>query len=470
MRAFAARLLSSFEAKIVPRYELSLYGPVAFQGCSLPSVRSPCSFAASQLLAQAGSSFATASRGFASSTPSEQDMFQEVADAFDQIISEAYRLLAQGNLVEAEAILREAAKQAEGAMGPQAIEVSPLYDQLALMQFMTDRCTESAESAKRAWDLVQSFAAEEGSALSRGAAAAAAVRYASTFLATEKPEAAVHILPNAITDLETALEAVATSATADEGDQLQAEKFEIAHAEGIFYSSLCSIAAMVNPNAEDVEHMHPQLHDAIVKMTRLLGEKHPLAACALREHQRVAEVALEAGKGDLAQAFYLQQIRLLQEYDPHGEQVASLMYQTGTLEYCLGKHEEAVKTLEKAVDILKDGADDEEDHLITVKHRLGMALGASGRMDEARTMLAAVAPELIQRLGKGNPVSTELEFMLALLAFKEEGSNGEGRKEQLLNEMANAVQSLRDVGDDHILVKAAARMFEEAQENVLDTR
>jgi hypothetical protein len=73
-------------------------------------------------------------------------------------------------------------KEVEAAAGLGAIEAAPLYDQLALILFLTGRCEEAAAPARQAWDAVQRMAQEDPSPPADGAAAVAALRYGAALV------------------------------------------------------------------------------------------------------------------------------------------------------------------------------------------------------------------------------------------------------------------------------------------------
>jgi tetratricopeptide (TPR) repeat protein len=408
--------------------------------------------------------------------------FQELAEAFSGLITTAYELMAQGRPIDAEILLNKGAEQAEEALGAGSVQVAPLWDQLALFQFMHDRCEVAQEASKRAWDAVANFAAQEGSAQARGAAATAAVRHATTVIGSGDPQTAAQQLATALdhldqaiaeleSQLETSGKGTAADSESDSEDTLEIkqylEKFNTAKGEAQFYSTLCSLAAITQPTPEDVEKHTDGMEQGLRTMTDYLGPRHPLTACALREHNRLTEVAVDSEQGPLAETLYGQEIRLHHSCDPESEQIAALYYQLGTLQYCNDRHDPAIRSLERALKLLENEFEGAADHLITVKHRLGMALGASGKYAHARDVLNSISGDLIEKLGEGNPISKELEFMKCLMELKE---NGDGlkkkEKKELLAKMEEAVKTLKQFGDEHMLVKFAEKQFNEAKQTV----
>jgi tetratricopeptide (TPR) repeat protein len=405
--------------------------------------------------------------------------FQELAEAFSGLITTAYELMAQGRPIDAEILLKKGAEQAEEALGAGSVQVAPLWDQLALFQFMHDRCDVAQEASKRAWDAVANFAAQEGSPQARGAAATASIRHATTVIGAGDPQAAAQQLitaldhlDHAVAELESQLTAESTHAESDSDSTLEEikqylEKFNTAKGEAQFYSTLCSLSAIPNPTTDDVEKHTDGMEQGLKTMTNYLGPRHPLTACALREHNRLTEGAVDTEQGPLAETLYGQEIRLHHSCDPESEQIAALYYQLGTLQYCNSRHDAAIASLERALKLLEHEFEGASDHLITVRHRLGMALGASGKYAYARDVLNSISADLIDKLGDGNPISKELEFMLSLMELKEHGGGmDKEKKEALLKKMQESVKVLKQFGDEHMLVKFADSQFEEAKKSL----
>jgi tetratricopeptide (TPR) repeat protein len=397
--------------------------------------------------------------------------FQELAEAFSGLITTAYELMAQGRPIDAEILLKKGAEQAEEALGAGSVQVAPLWDQLALFQFMHDRCDVAQEASKRAWDAVANFAAQEGSPQARGAAATAAIRHATTVIGSGEPSSAVQQLAtaldhldNAVTELEAQLESIDPgsdeSSTNTEEITQYLEKFNTAKGEAQFYSTLCSLSAISNPTPADVEKHTDGMEQGLQMMTNHLGPRHPLTACALREHNRLTEGAVDSEQGPLAETLYGQEIRLHHSCDPESEQIAALYYQLGTLQYCNDRQDAAIASLERALRLLENEFEGATDHLITVKHRLGMALGASGKYAHARDIFNTISGDLVEKLGEGNPISKELEFMMSLMELKEERKTKEDR-EELLRKMEESLKTLKQFGEEHMLVKFAQKLFEE---------
>lgn len=412
----------------------------------------------------------------------DDEAFAELAEAFASLIGTAYEMMEQGKPMEAEALLSRGAAQAEDALGPGSVQVAPLWDQLALFRFLHDRCDDAAEAAAKAWSAVRAFAEEEGSPQARGAAAAAAVRHASALVGARRVGEATPQLAAARADLDAAIAAISAAlgeaeAAGDEGAADEArqylDKFQTAAGEATFYLELCGLAALGEPTPADVERFTPGMEAGLRAMSASMGARHPLTAAALREHNRLTEGAVDSEQGPLAEALYSQEIRLHQAFDPDGEHTAALWYQLGTLQYCHARHEAAVASLRRGLQLLEGGFEGAEEHTVTLKHRLGMALGAGGHHAEARDVLTAVAPELIDRLGEENPMSKELDLMVAGMRLREvRGEAAAGRltpeaaaveEAQLLAEMEAAVAGLKPFGEDHMLVKHAGQLLEEAK-------
>ena len=458
--------------------------------------------------------FISTSTGFAASSSKDKDTGKEVplteaetleayeslASAFSSLITTAYDLMAEGKPMEAEHLLLRGAEKAEELLGANSVQVAPLWDQLALFQFMHDRNEEAKRAAKKAYDAVKAFAQEEGSPQARGAAATAAIRYAAAIVGTgmhhteaaDEFKHALYDLDHVIQTLEEEIRSASTTSTTTtttanssttnattEGQESNVvnelsqylDKFLIAQGEARFYSALCALADIANPTPEDVESFTEEMEGGLQTMTQHLGPRHPLTACALREHNRLTEGAVESERGPLAEALYGQEIRLHQSFDQDNEQAAALYYQLGTLQYCSGRHEQAIRSLNRCIELIEHEFEGGAEHLLTVKHRLGMALGAVGKHAHARDVFESVAPGLIEKIGEGNPVSKELDFMLALMKVRElrgeeEEEGGEvdatSRRQDeqvLLQEMEAAIKDLKMYGEEHMLVKYAVQLF-----------
>ena len=154
----------------------------------------------------------------------------------------------------------------------------------------------------------------------------------------------------------------------------------------------------------------------------------------------------------------------------------------------LGRYAEAAATLQATIDLLRAHVEGAEQHLLTVRHRLGMVRGAAGEHGAARKELNALAADLVAEMGADNPVSHELNFMVALMALRElpeaaagtlpaaaqaaapeaaaeaaaeaGGEGGEERRERLLGELRTNLAALLEYGEGHMLVKKARQEAE----------
>jgi hypothetical protein len=177
-------------------------------------------------------------------------------------------------------------------MGEGSVEVAPLFDQLALVRFMHDRCAEAVAPAQRAWDIMAAFLEEDRSPSALGATAAAAVRFAAAAVGAGEPAAAAPVLQQAGEDLKAALEALRAQAAAAGGAEAAeavegvVEKLETAQGECGYYAALCALGALGVPSPDQVAAATPALEAGLQAMQRSLGRRHPLVACALREHNK----------------------------------------------------------------------------------------------------------------------------------------------------------------------------------------
>jgi tetratricopeptide (TPR) repeat protein len=411
--------------------------------------------------------FSVSARTFASQNDTEGHGFGDIVEAFQALIDQAYSMLAQGQPLEAESLLDQGVRAAEDALGKGSLETAPLYDQLALVRFLTDRCEEAVEPAQRALEVVQRFALVDGSDEASAAANAAAVRHASTLVGSGKYRTAFKLLEETLPALETAISRLAQSeapAGSQASDEQLIGKFETSLGEGRFYLALCELADSISAKNASVSDFGPRLEESLELMARQSGLRHPLTACALRELNRLTEAALDAGKAELAESLFLQQLRLHSVADPDGEQLLGLHYQLGTLQYCMGgeKLEAAVNTLTRAVQGLEREFEGGEDAALMVKHRLGMALGALGRHKAARQQFAEIAESINELLGPSNPATTELEFMSGLMDAKEALERGEN-SQMGTGQSRDALQRLEVYGKDHMLVKASKSQLEEVE-------
>jgi tetratricopeptide (TPR) repeat protein len=336
---------------------------------------------------------------------------RNIADAFEDLINAAFQLVEQGRPIDAEYILTQGAKQFEEAYKEHAIITAPLWDQAALIAFMHDRAEPARDSAKRAYDLLQECYLDQPEPEAQGAAAAAATRYGCVLLASGGRDEALPLLSSAAATLSEVVQAV-------DGGEL-GDKFATALGEARFYEALAELAghSLEELTVAGVERMTPRFREGVDLMTKHLGD-HPLIACALREHHKAIPAALDSEKFDVAAALLAQQVELQRRVNPDSEHVAMLLYQQGTLQYVVGDYAAAAQGLERALALVSDFEGGEE-HSVTVKHRLGMVLGALGQYDKARSELHEAAPELVRLLGQDNPVSSELNLMMAYMALKQ---------------------------------------------------
>lgn len=405
--------------------------------------------------------------------------YQEIVSAFQTLINEAYTLLSKGRHGDAEYILQKGTKEAEEILGKGAFELSPLYDQLALIRFMTDQCDQATTPARQALDIISKFADDDQSIEVRGAASIAAIRYASVLMGSRQPLKAKEVLEGAMHDVHAAWtealnskvnvhssDTINSEDSSKEMDEEYLEKLEIAAGEGRFYQALSHIAALHDPQPDDVTSRTKDMIHGLTTMMQRLGMQHPLIACALREHNRLTEAAVANNRISLAEALYRQEIGLHQQFDPDSEQTVALLYQLGTLQYCNEDAAGAVDSLERAVAMFERGFEGAEEHSDVVRHRLGMALGLKGRKQYSRDILLDVAPKLAEKFGKGNPASLELDIMMAYMALQDElegkvyKEGKEERVDQLVGEMNETLEALSTYGEDHMLVKAAKRLVE----------
>lgn len=374
-----------------------------------------------------------------------------LTDAFQKLIDAAFELVDQGRPVEAEHILLEGAKEFEKAFGEHAIVTTPLYDQASLISFMHDRNEEARDAAKRSFELLNEFVQQSSKdPETLGAAATAGARYGSTLVATGQSSDAQPVLQAAVDTLSQVIP------TVDDDDIL--EKFHVSLGESKFYLALSHLASL-NIQELDIaaiKDLDPQFKESLSLMIHHIGQ-HPLVGCALREHHKAVVAALEMGRKDVAEALLTQQIDLFQLMNPRGEQLPMLLYEKGTLLYVLGRYEDAAKALEKATQLTSELEGAEEHHLITVKHRLGLVLGALGDYKKSKELLHEIAPDLVQLLGPANPVSSELNLMLAYMQLKQ----GDGDKAALCEEMHTNLKALEEYGEDHMLVVKAKEQYKE---------
>lgn len=387
-----------------------------------------------------------------------------MAEAFERLIQAAFEMVQQGKPMEAEYVLTEGAKQAAEILGPDALELSALYDQLCVIRFLHDRVEEAAEAAKQALDILAIH--DEGRF--GPASAIAATRYASTLLASGDPQEAQLYTGRSIGSLENAMGMLAEIEAEDEEEAAELEetkeKFEIGLGEARYYHGLAQQAQ--NTTVQGVGEHYEEMQQGLEAMRAHLGDDSPLIAAALREHSRLTMAAMEADDLALAEALYLQDARLHMAAGGHFEHVALTLYQCGTLQYVMGKYEDAAQTLAQSLQIVRQHSEQAEEHMLTVQQRLGMVLALLGRFEEAKGMLHEVAPALLANLGDDNPATEELQFMLSMVGLREmeaDGVTDPRRRGEHLAAMETHLKKLAGYGEDHMLVKKAKQLAEEAR-------
>ncbi|EFN58922.1 hypothetical protein CHLNCDRAFT_140883 [Chlorella variabilis] len=403
-----------------------------------------------------------------------------MAEAFERLIAAAFEMVQQGKPMEAEYVLEEGAKQAGEILGKGALEVAALYDQLCIIRFLHERMEEAAEAAKRALEILKEH--DEGFG---PATAIASTRYASTLLASGNPQEAQLYAGRSIDGLERALKMLAEFKGEDEEEEEElAEtkaKFEMGLGESKFYHALAKQAQNLSPPA--VGQFLDEMKAGLEMMEAHLGPDSPLVAAALREHSRLIMSALEGDQQELAEVLYAQDARLHMAAGANYEHVALTLYQLGAavshtvlvalpmycLQYVMGKYEESAESLRMSLETVKAHYPEAEEHMLTVQQRLGMVTALLGRYEAAKQLLHEVAPALVSALGEGNPASEELQFMLSLIALREMEADGVSdpvRRLECLAGMEKHLKALTGYGEQHMLVKKAAALHEEAAATV----
>ncbi|KAL4457427.1 hypothetical protein ABPG75_012292 [Micractinium tetrahymenae] len=399
---------------------------------------------------------------YGSEDEEDEEAEAAMAEAFERLIQAAFEMVQQGKPMEADYVLTEGAKQAAEILGPDALELAALYDQLCIIRFLHERMEEAGEAAKQALDILKRHDDGFGPAT-----AIAATRYASTLLATGSPQEAQLYSARSIDSLEKAMGMMAEIQPEDDEDEAELadtrEKFEMGLGESRFYHGLAKQAQNLTPAAVG-QHMD-EMRQGLQAMAQHLGPDSPLIAAALREHSRLIMSALEQDQLELAEALYMQDAKLHMAVGSNFEHVALTLYQCGTLQYVMGKYATAADSLKMSLQTVRKHYPQAEEHMLTVQQRLGMVLAMLGKHEQAREMLHDVAPALMGNLGEGNPASEELEFMLALIGLKEmeaDGVTDAARRQQLLSAMEEHLAKLSAYGDEHMLVKKAQQLHAEA--------
>ncbi|PRW56145.1 puromycin-sensitive aminopeptidase isoform X1 isoform A [Chlorella sorokiniana] len=394
---------------------------------------------------------------------SDDDAADAMSEAFERLIQAAFEMVQQGKPMEAEYVLSEGAKQAEEILGPNALELAALHDQLCVIRFLHERMPEAAEAAKRALDILKEHDSGFGPAM-----AIAATRYAAALLGAGSPQEAQLYTGQAISSLEQAMGMLAELKGDDEEEEAELqetrEKFELGLGEARFYHALAQQAQ--NLSADAVGQYFAEMESGLQAMEQHLGSDSPLVAAALREHSRLIMEALEGDKQEAAEALYEQDVRLHMAAGDNFEHVALTLYQCGTLQYVMGKYEAAAESLRRSLATVRKHFPQAEEHLLTVQQRLGMVLALLGEYDTAKQLLHEVAPALVANLGEGNPANEEIDFMLALIGLREMAADGvadAGRRAAHLEAMQKHLKALAGYGEEHMLVKKAQSLFEEAQ-------
>ncbi|KAI3436463.1 hypothetical protein D9Q98_005880 [Chlorella vulgaris] len=396
----------------------------------------------------------------------EEEEEGAMSEAFERLMSAAFEMVQQGKPMEAEYVLEEGAKQAEEILGKNALEVAALYDQLCVIRFLYERMEEATEAALRALEILKEH--DEGFG---PATAIATTRLASTLLAAGQPQEAQLRTAHSIDGLERALKTLAGFEGADEEEAQELsdtkDKFETGLGESRFYHGLARQAQSMSPPA--VGQFLEEMRGGLELMQRHLGSESPLIAAALREHGRLIMTALEGDEMELAEALYVQDASLHMAAGGNYEHVALTLYQCGTLQYTMGKYQQAAESLRMSLKTVRQHYPEAAEHLLTVQQRLGMVEALLGRYEVARELLHSVEPALLEALGEANPASEELQFMLSLIALREleqDGVRDAARQLELLGGMEKHLKALVSYGEEHMLVKKASQLYEEAAAGV----
>ena len=207
-------------------------------------------------------------------------------------------------------------------------------------------------------------------------------------------------------------------------------------------------------------------------MVKKLGHQNAIVAAAVREHHKLMQASQNAGLYEFCEALAELGIDLWAVYDPEDDSLKTpLYYQLGTLQYCHGRYEDAIESLENCLSSLSLDEQEQTDHSADVHYRLGMALAAFGDHEGAREVFNELE---IESYVKDNWSAThETEFIQNLMELRElRGSkessgpmSGRERQEEalLLNKMEASVKELTKYGEEHIMVLRCKVLLEEAK-------
>ncbi|BDA46492.1 hypothetical protein COCOBI_08-5850 [Coccomyxa sp. Obi] len=370
-----------------------------------------------------------------------------VEAACERMILEGVRLLQEGKLDQAEYLLLEGIKYVEVAL-PDSAGLASLLDQQALVQFLAGKLAEAEAAAVRMRAAAQRLFADEEAAV-----AMCSLRHGTVLAGLGRWDEARPLLQEAAAALQAAF-----------GDGYEAL------GEAHFYLALSEVAESTEASLPAVDG---ELIEGLKQMRANVGVGQLLAGAALREHHRILDDALQLEDWSRAEALFLQEIRLHEALDAGSEGLALLLYQFCTLQFILGRLEDARQLCERSVALADKEHEAKSDQAVLRTHRLGTIAAVAQETTTAEQLLSQSQQHFSRRLGQDNPITGEARFYLALTRLHVLETSVTvmdpfdrilvpGKRGDLLAELAAGINAMaRGFGDQHMLVRKARELEKE---------
>ncbi|KAL3137343.1 hypothetical protein ABBQ32_006875 [Trebouxia sp. C0010 RCD-2024] len=248
-----------------------------------------------------------------------------LAESMERLIMEAYKLLQQGDMQQAESLLQEGSLALDQGMGEGVGAASTTHprqaeilDQLSLFQFLQGKLREAEVSARRSLAVIQNHFEMEDPAVGM-----CELRLGTILFSMGQYREAQTLITESYHGLKAAL-----------GDAAQVV------GESQYYLAMVSLLAADTEDA--VAQTDPMLMQGLRNMRANAGAGPLLVQTALREHNRLVDAELTSQNWDKAAWLFRQEIRLRNGVDPASQDLSLLLYQFATLQYtrqaCLPWH------------------------------------------------------------------------------------------------------------------------------------
>lgn len=371
---------------------------------------------------------------------------RSVEEAFQELIGTAFQLAQNGRPAEAEQLLMDGAHHAGALLGEDSLEVSVLWDQLALLYFIEGKFEDAITSAEKAIKILQ-FNKD-----SIGMSSVAAIRKGAALLGAAKYSEAEKILKDCIDRIQRTMHELED----EEDDTLVAEaihKLDIALAEATYYWNIVQVHEL----GKSEEALLHAMVESLQGLNEKLGSQHPLIACALRAHNKIGQSAVDKGDLERAEDLHTMELKLQEAAGVPADLIAVHCYDLGTLRYCLGKSQAAVDVLQRSYDLAISEMNAEQDSIVPLKHRLAMALADIGEHTKARKLFEEVSEGLEDVFGPDNPIALETQIMTGLMELRQGQSE---QKDTIISEMKESLHKLKKFGENHMLVVRAGQLMQ----------